>query len=84
MIKVGSIPYIEKDIEDRRFAGLHKPVLLHPGRGGHRVVVQGVPEKQLPAADPDLERALKRAKRWVSRRRGTCLKRPAPYAPSSG
>lgn len=80
MLKVGSVPHIEKGLKDKRLAGQHKPVFVHAGRGGYRMTVSGFSDKQLPSVEPDLGRAVKRAKKWIQRRRGTCLKRPQPVS----
>lgn len=76
MIKIGTIPYIDGQVEASNRAGRSRDVFLVPEAGGWKPRVEGFADGSLPPADPDFGQALRTVRRFIRRNGGSAYKQP--------
>jgi hypothetical protein len=75
-MKIGHIHFKNADAQDGTKAGHSKPVRLVMTKKGWQMEIGGVHDKSMPDPNHHLHSALAASKLWISRRKGTCLKKP--------
>jgi hypothetical protein len=72
--RIGSIPYVDSNEEDKTRAGKSRDVILWRREDGFALEVEGSStDRVIPPQTYDADQAIRLTQRWIQENRGSCL-----------